>query len=75
MFDKLVAMLFEIGIDTSRVTAQTTFRQLNMDSLSLTELAVMAAEETGTRADAMTLDTTVAEAAQQLAHAAQHQQA
>ncbi|MFJ6798900.1 acyl carrier protein [Streptomyces sp. NPDC091268] len=75
MFDKLVAMLFEIGIDTSRVTAQTTFRQLEMDSLSLTELAVIASEETGARADGMTLDTTLTEAAQQLTHAAQPQQA
>jgi acyl carrier protein len=75
MFDKLIAMLFEIGIDTSHVTAQTTFRQLEMDSLSLTELAVIAAEETGARADGMTLDTTLAQAAQQLTHTAQSQQA
>ncbi len=75
MFDKLVAMLFEIGIDTSHVTAQTTFRQLEMDSLSLTELAVIAAEGGGAGADGMTLDTTLDEAAQQLAHAARPQQA
>ncbi|MFD9337629.1 phosphopantetheine-binding protein [Streptomyces sp. NPDC060028] len=75
MYDRLVAMLFEIGIDTSHVTAQTTFRQLDMDSLSLTELAVMAAEKSGTRADGMTLDTTLAEAAQQPTPAAQPQQA
>ncbi|MEV7524365.1 phosphopantetheine-binding protein [Streptomyces sp. NPDC091371] len=75
MFDRLVAMLFEIGIDTSHVTAQTTFRQLDMDSLSLTELAVMAAEEADARADGMTLDTTLAQAAAQLTHAAQPQQA
>ncbi|MEU9097333.1 acyl carrier protein [Streptomyces sp. NPDC048361] len=75
MFDRLVAMMFEIGIDTSHISPQTTFRQLDMDSLSLTELVVMATEETYAGADSMTLDTTLAEAAEQLTHAAQPQQA
>ncbi|WP_404955579.1 hypothetical protein [Streptomyces sp. 147326] len=70
MYDRRVAMLFEIGIDTSHVTAQATFRQRDMDSLSQTELAVMAAEESGTRADGMTLNTIPADAAQQLTPAA-----
>ncbi|MFD9516823.1 acyl carrier protein [Streptomyces sp. NPDC059979] len=75
MYDRLVAMLLDIGIDTSHATPHTTFRQLEMDSLSLTELAVMAAEESDAPADSMTLDTTLAHAAEQLTYAAQPQQA
>ncbi|MGW6687017.1 acyl carrier protein [Streptomyces sp. NPDC054961] len=68
MYDRIVAMLFEIGVDTSQVTPQSTFRDLRMDSLSLTELAVMVSDDTGERASHLTLDTTLAQAVQQLTH-------
>ncbi|GAB2701276.1 acyl carrier protein [Kitasatospora kifunensis] len=67
MYDRIVELLFEIGIDTSQASPQATFRELAMDSLSLTELAVMLADEAGPLATGMTLDTTLAEAAAQLA--------
>ncbi|MER6316343.1 acyl carrier protein [Streptomyces sp. NPDC001581] len=69
MYDRIVALLFEIGVDTSQATPQTTFRELRMDSLSLTELAVMVSDDTGERASTMTLDTTLAQAVQQLTQA------
>lgn len=69
MYDRIVTLLFEIGVDTSKATPQSTFRDLRMDSLSLTELAVMLSDDTGERASTMTLDTTLAQAVQQLTHA------
>lgn len=67
MYDKLVDLMFQIGIDTSQVTPQTTFRSLEMDSLSMTELAVSVFTETGVLAETMTLDMTLAEAVEQFA--------
>jgi acyl carrier protein len=65
MYDRLTAMLCEIGVDTSQATPQSTFRALQMDSLSLTELAVITSEEFGTRPEKMNLDTTLAQAVEQ----------
>lgn len=67
MYDKLVDLMFQIGIDTSQVTPQTTFRALEMDSLSMTELAVNAFTETGVLVETMTLDMTLAEVVEQFA--------
>ncbi|MFF1794032.1 acyl carrier protein [Kitasatospora sp. NPDC058263] len=66
MYDRIVELLFEIGIDTSHAAPQTTFRELAMDSLSLTELAVMLADDTGPLPTGLTLDTTLAGAAAHL---------
>lgn len=67
MYDRIVELLFEIGIDTSQATPQATFRQLAMDSLSLTELAVLLTNDVGPVATGLTLDTTLAQAAARLA--------
>ncbi|MFI8275530.1 acyl carrier protein [Streptomyces sp. NPDC085929] len=75
MYDRLVALLSEIGIDSSGVTPQSTFRDLEMDSLSMTELAVNAFEATGVLVDSLTLEVTLAEAAEKFAGAAEPQKA
>ncbi|WP_035839256.1 phosphopantetheine-binding protein [Kitasatospora azatica] len=67
MYDTLISLLFRLGVDTSDVTPESTLRDLDMDSLSITELAVNAYTETGVLAHGMTLDTTLAQVARQLA--------
>ncbi|MDH6122334.1 acyl carrier protein [Kitasatospora sp. GAS204B] len=66
MYDRIVELLFEIGIDTSHASPQTTFRELAMDSLSMTELTVMLADDTSPLPTGWTLDTTLADAAAHL---------
>ncbi|MEV7441305.1 phosphopantetheine-binding protein [Streptomyces sp. NPDC091204] len=75
MYDRLVAMLSDLGIDSSGVTPQSTFRDLLMDSLSMAELAVNALEETGVYVDTLTLDVTLAQAAEAFEAAAAPQTA
>ncbi|MFI5617893.1 acyl carrier protein [Streptomyces sp. NPDC051567] len=67
MYDRLVDLMSQIGIDTSEVTPQTTFRALEMDSLSMTELAISAFNGTGVLAENLTLDMTLAQAVEQFA--------
>ncbi|AZM92179.1 MULTISPECIES: acyl carrier protein [Streptomyces] len=75
MYEKLLALLDEMGIDIAQATPQTTFRDLEMDSLSLTELAVNISDDTGVFADGEVRDMTLAQAAQRLMQAAEPQQA
>ncbi len=73
MYDKLLDLLFPLGVDTSLATPQSTFRDLEMDSLSMTEFAVNAFTATGVLADSLSLDMTLAEAAEQFVLAAEPQ--
>ncbi|MGW2675850.1 acyl carrier protein [Streptomyces sp. NPDC001436] len=75
MYEKLLALLDEMGIDIAQAAPQTTFRDLEMDSLSLTELAVNVSDDTGVFADGEVRDMTLAQAAQRLTQAAEPQQA
>lgn len=65
MYDKLLDLLFPLGVDIERATPQSTFRELEMDSLSMAEFAVTAFTVTGVLADSLTLDMSLAEAARQ----------
>ncbi|MEV6048349.1 MULTISPECIES: phosphopantetheine-binding protein [Streptomyces] len=67
MYDRLVALMFQMGIDTSQVTPQSTFRALEMDSLSMTEVAVSVFNESGVMAENLSLDMTLGEAVEQFA--------
>ncbi|MEU9194567.1 phosphopantetheine-binding protein [Streptomyces hundungensis] len=71
MYDKIIALLAEMGVDTTDVTPDSTFRDLELDSLSMTELAINAFTHTGVLAEGLTLDTTLAEAVRAFSHAAE----
>ncbi|TDC69796.1 acyl carrier protein [Streptomyces hainanensis] len=70
MYELLATLLTdEFGIEADVVTPDATFRDLELDSLSLTELAVIVTERTGLLVDDVDLDSTLASAAERYATA------
>ncbi|MFF8271724.1 acyl carrier protein [Streptomyces sp. NPDC016562] len=68
MYDRLVRLLTEVlSIDPALVTPQRTFRELELDSITLVELAVMVTEETGISLQELNLDLTLAQTAERFA--------
>ncbi|MFF4601532.1 acyl carrier protein [Streptomyces sp. NPDC001339] len=66
MYETLARLLVqEFGIEADLVSPQATARDLELDSLSLSELAVMITEKTGLQFDeaAVDLDSTLEEIA------------
>lgn len=64
MYEMLADLLVdEFGVDRDNVTEDATFRALELDSLSLAELAVIVADRTGMTVDDVSPDTTLGEAA------------
>ncbi|MFF4369488.1 acyl carrier protein [Streptomyces sp. NPDC001594] len=73
MYDTLLRILDDLGFDTEQATPQTTFRDLEMDSLSLAELMVNVSDEAGVLNTGEVMDMTLGHAAEQLSHAAAQQ--
>ncbi|MFI1258707.1 phosphopantetheine-binding protein [Streptomyces netropsis] len=70
MYDRLAQLLVdEFAVEPALVSPDATFEALELDSLSLVELAVMITEETGIVVADMSLDTTLAQAAEHYAAA------
>ncbi|WP_052850441.1 acyl carrier protein [Streptomyces avicenniae] len=66
MYETLAALLIEeFGCEPDAVTPEATFRRLELDSLSLAELAVLVADRTGVLVEDsdLGLDTTLGRAA------------
>ncbi|MFI5621771.1 acyl carrier protein [Streptomyces sp. NPDC051567] len=65
MYEKIGQLLTEkFGVDPRAVTPDATLRSLGLDSMSLVEMAVIMAEETGLLAEGLHMDVTLAEAAE-----------
>ncbi|MGW7201312.1 acyl carrier protein [Streptomyces chryseus] len=65
MYETLVKVLTEeFGLDSALLHPDATFRDLDLDSLSLTELAILMEDATGVRVEHMPPETTLAQAAQ-----------
>ncbi|MCT9091622.1 acyl carrier protein [Streptomyces sp. ASQP_92] len=73
MYDTLLRTLDDLGFDIEQATPQTTFRDLEMDSLSLAELMVNVSDEAGVLNTVDVLDMTLGQAAERLSHAAVQQ--
>ncbi|MEU2119562.1 acyl carrier protein [Streptomyces sp. NPDC016459] len=70
MYETLTRMLIEdLQQDPAKIHPDTTFRELDMDSLSLAELAVMIENATGRIITLTDQDTTLAQAAELYASA------
>ncbi|MDT0322029.1 MULTISPECIES: phosphopantetheine-binding protein [unclassified Streptomyces] len=70
MYQMLATLLIEeFGIEADSVRPEATFRALELDSLSLTELAVIVTERTGRLVDDIDLDTPLHAAAERYATA------
>ncbi|MEV1008437.1 phosphopantetheine-binding protein [Streptomyces sp. NPDC049881] len=66
VYEMLAALLVEeFGCEADAVTPEATFRSLELDSLSLAEIAVLVADRTGVFVEdaGLGLDSTLAEAA------------
>lgn len=64
MYETLTRMLTEdLNQDPAKIHPETTFRELDMDSLTLAELAVMIEHHTGRIITVTDPDTTLAQAA------------
>jgi acyl carrier protein len=70
MYETLTRMLVQdLQQDPAKIRPETTFRELDMDSLTLAELAVMIENATGKIITVTDPDTTLAQAAEMYAAA------
>jgi acyl carrier protein len=76
LYDKIADILTtNLGVDPELVNPDATFAVLDIDSLSMIELAIMVEDQCGFKIEGLDADSTLAQAAALLEKATQQQQA